>query len=48
MGRCWKNFEVHIIKSPGYLEKMLVDMWMLKVLLVTPHIEMKNMLLDIG
>lgn len=43
MGSCWKNVEVHVIKNLGYLENMLVDIWMLKVLLVTPHTEIKNM-----
>lgn len=43
MGRHWKNFEVHVMKNLGCLEKMLVDIWMLKLLLVRPPMKMRNM-----
>ena len=39
-----KCFEVHIRKKILDLEKLLVEMWILKVLIVRSQMEMKNII----
>lgn len=43
-----KCFEVHIRKKILNLEKLLVEMWILKVLVVRSQMEMRNMLFHTG
>jgi len=47
MDRVWKNFEIFARNAYTILNRMLVGIWILKMLLLRAQKEMKNMLPEI-